>query len=79
MKIQIHEGSAARNFQNWRRFNEDHHVRRSVYLGFDLYYDVLRIASKNPVDHYNLLLGLLRKGDSVDFIVVDNLDDFNVL
>jgi adenine deaminase len=101
MKVQIREGSAARNFEDLYPFigedptnvmfgtddahpdflakqEIDYHLRRSVYLGFDLY-DVLRIASKNPIEHYNLPVGLLRKGDSsVDFIVVDNLYDFNV-
>ncbi len=33
----------------------------------------------NPVKHYNLEVGLLQKGDPADFILVDNLKDFNVL
>lgn len=53
-------------------------VRRSLNLGYDLF-DVLRIASINPVLHYNMDVGLLREGDDADFIVVDNLDDLNVL
>jgi len=56
----------------------DYHVRQSVALGYDLF-DVLRIASKNPVEHYNLPVGLLRENDSADFVVVDSLTDFNVL
>jgi adenine deaminase len=56
----------------------DFHVRRSVELGYNVC-DVLKIASKNPVDHYKLPVGLLRKGDSADFVVVDNLVDFHVL
>lgn len=53
-------------------------VRRSLNLGYDLF-DVLRIASLNPVLHYNLDVGLLREGEDADFIVVDNLNDLNVL
>jgi adenine deaminase len=56
----------------------DYHVRESIKLGYNLF-DVLRIASKNPVQHYQLPVGLLREGDSADFIIVDNLSDFNVL
>lgn len=39
---------------------------------------VLRCACLNPIAHYNLDVGMLRKGDSADFIVVDNLRNFNV-
>jgi adenine deaminase len=56
----------------------DYHVRRSLELGYDLF-DVLRIASKNPVDHYGLPVGLLRPGDSADFIIVNNLVDVDIL
>jgi len=41
--------------------------------------DVLRCASLNPIMHYKLDVGLLRPGDSADFIVIDNLSDFNIL
>ena len=53
-------------------------VKRSVVLGYDLY-DVLNAACVNPVLHYKLPVGLLRINDAADFIVVDNLKDFNVL
>lgn len=54
-------------------------VKRSVVeKGYDLM-DVLRAASLNPVTHYKLDVGLLRPKDSADFIVIDNLKDFNVL
>ena len=53
------------------------HVIRSVAAGFDLF-DVLRIASLNPVRHYGLGVGLLRVGDKADFIVVDDLQTFTV-
>ena len=53
-------------------------VKRSVALGYDLF-DVLRAASLNPIQHYKLDIGYLQKGQPADFIVVDNLTDFNVL
>lgn len=54
-------------------------VKRSVIeKGYDLM-DVLRAASLNPILHYGLDVGLLREGDPADFIVIDNLKEFNVL
>ncbi|MDQ1266649.1 MAG: adenine deaminase [Bacteroidota bacterium] len=53
-------------------------VRRALALGYDLF-DVLRIASLNPAEHYSLDVGLLRIGDDADFIIVDNLNDFNIV
>ena len=53
-------------------------VKRALELGYELF-DVLRVASINPIEHYNLDVGRLREGDRADFIVVDNLDDFNIL
>ncbi len=53
-------------------------VRRAVADYFDLF-DVLKIASVNPVMHYKLPIGLLRVGDPADFIVVKNLKKFEVL
>ena len=53
-------------------------VKRSLALGHDIW-NVLRAASVNPVLHYNLSVGLLREKDTADFIVVDNLTDFNIL
>jgi adenine deaminase len=53
-------------------------VKRSINLNYDLL-DILRSACLNPVEHYSLDVGTLKKGDSADFIVVNNLYDFNVL
>lgn len=54
-------------------------VRRSVVeKGYDIL-DVLYVSSINPVMHYRLDTGLLRKGDSADFIVVNNLKEFKVI
>ncbi len=53
-------------------------VKRSLKKGYDLY-DVLQAACVHPVQHYGLPVGMLRKNDAADFIVVNNLDDFDVL
>ncbi|HUH74039.1 MAG TPA: adenine deaminase [Chitinophagales bacterium] len=53
-------------------------VKRAIKEGYDLF-DVLNAACVHPVNHYNIPVGLLRVGDNADFIVVDNLTDFNVL
>jgi len=53
-------------------------IKRAVGKGYDPL-QVLRSASLNPIIHYNLDVGLLRPGDDADFIIVDNLADFNVL
>ena len=101
MKIQIREGSAAKNFEaliplmaqypEMLMFcSDDKHpddlvkghinqlVKRALQKGYKLM-DVLRAASMNAVKHYHLDVGLLQKGDDADFIVVDNLNDFNVM
>ncbi|TGE23401.1 adenine deaminase [Hymenobacter metallicola] len=52
-------------------------VQRAVARGQDVL-KVLRVACLNPVLHYQLPVGLLREGDPADFIVVDNLQDFQV-
>ncbi len=52
-------------------------VRRSLELGYDLM-DVLHAACLHPVQHYGLETGTLQRGDSADFIVVNNLETFEV-
>jgi adenine deaminase len=101
MKIQIREGSAARNFEALVPLLEDHAdkvlfcsddkhpddlvkghinqlVRRAVAAGYPAM-KVLRSCILNPVEHYGLLVGLLRPGDDADLIVVKDLKDFEVL
>lgn len=51
---------------------------RAVAKGHDVF-DVLRAACVNPVLHYGLNVGLLREGDPADFIIVENLIDFNAV
>ncbi len=50
-------------------------VRRAIKDGFDIF-DVLRIATKSPIEHYKLDQGELSVGAKADFIVIDNLTDF---
>jgi adenine deaminase len=52
-------------------------VKRAIAKGLNLF-KALRMASLNPVRHYNLKIGLLREGEAADFIMVDNLEDLNV-
>jgi adenine deaminase len=101
MKVQIREGSAAKNFNSLIQIakmypdmvmlcSDDCHpddlldgyfvglVRRALSCGVSLF-DTLRIAGYNAVMHYGIPVGLLRKGDDADFIVVDDLSDFNVV
>ncbi|MGS2725972.1 adenine deaminase [Psychroserpens sp. BH13MA-6] len=51
---------------------------RAVAKGMDIF-KVLQVACVNPVEHYNLDVGLLREGDLADCIVVENLQNFKVL
>ncbi len=51
---------------------------RAVAKEIDLF-KVLQVACINPVKHYKLDVGLLQKDDPADFIVVEDLKNFNVL
>ena len=51
--------------------------KRAVAEGIDVF-KVLKAACLNPVKHYNMKVGLLRKGDPADFILVEDLKDFKV-
>lgn len=53
-------------------------VRGVNDFGLDVF-DLLRSASLVPVTHYNLPVGLLRVGDAADFVVLNNLKDFEVV
>ena len=53
-------------------------VKKAVAQGADLM-SVLRCVSLNPIQHYGLDVGLLRVGDTADFIEVNNLTDFDVV
>ena len=51
---------------------------RAIAKGMDVF-KVLQVACINPVKHYNLDVGLLQKDDFADFIVIQDLQSFNVL
>ena len=51
---------------------------RAVAKGMDVF-KVLKAACINPVEHYNLDVGTLNEGDDADFIVVKDLQKFEVL
>jgi adenine deaminase len=50
---------------------------RAVEKGIDLY-KILKAACINPVHHYKLDVGLLKEGEPADFIVVKDLQKFEV-
>jgi adenine deaminase len=50
---------------------------RAVAKGIDVF-KVLQAACINPVLHYKMLNGILKVNDPADFIVVNNLTDFDV-
>ena len=101
MKIQIREGSAAKNFEALIELMQDYpdkvlfcsddkhpddlaegHINQLVIRAIKKGYNpmsVLKSAILNPIDHYNLEVGVLQTGDPADMIVVDNLNDFRVL
>lgn len=53
-------------------------VSRAIKKGKDLF-DVLKVACINPVTHYGLDVGTLQVGDAADFILVEDLENFEVL
>ncbi len=100
MKIQIREGSAAKNFEALIDLMKDHAdkvlfcsddrhpndlaaghindlIKRAVAKGYAPI-KVLKSVIINPIEHYNLEVGMLREGDPADMIVVDNLENFAV-
>ena len=78
------------NFENMMFCSDDKHpddlivghinllCARAVAKGFDLF-KILQMACINPVQHYNMNVGLLRKNDAADLIVVEDLTNFKVL
>lgn len=53
-------------------------VKRAIVKGVDIF-KILKAACINPVQHYKLDVGLLKENDKADFIIVNNLQDFDVL
>lgn len=52
-------------------------IKKALNIGLNPI-DVIRAATYNPVNHYNLPIGLLQKNDTADFVIIDNLKSFNV-
>jgi len=52
-------------------------VARLISMGYDMF-DVIRAASLNTFEHYNISAGTLRPGDPADFTVVDDPSLMNV-
>lgn len=53
-------------------------IKRGIDSGYDLF-DLIRSATLNPAEHYNLETGLLRENDPADFVLIDNPENFNVI
>jgi adenine deaminase len=53
-------------------------VSRAVKKGLDLF-KVLQVACLNPIAHYGLAVGGLEVGKAADFIIVEDLENFEVL
>ncbi len=53
-------------------------VGKLISEGYDVF-DVIKSATLNPMLHYNMNVGVLRVGDSADFIVVDSLEKMDVV
>jgi adenine deaminase len=52
--------------------------QRAVAKGIDIF-KVLKAACLNPVIHYKMKVGLLQPGNDADFIVTEDLVNFNIL
>ncbi len=53
-------------------------LKKGVRGGADLF-NLLRAATLNPVNHYNMQVGLLQINDPADLVVVEDLTSFNVM
>ena len=53
-------------------------IKRGLKKGYSIF-DLITVASLNPIKHYGLPVGMLREGDYADFICVDDLKNFNVV
>ena len=53
-------------------------IARALMNGCDLY-ETIRAATVNPVQHYQLEVGLLREGDPADLMVVEDLSTFEAV
>lgn len=51
---------------------------RAISRGKDIF-KVLKMACINPIEHYNLNVGMLKVGDYADFVIVKDLKNFRVI
>lgn len=51
---------------------------RAISKGIDIF-KVLQVACINPVNHYNLNVGLLKVNDPADFVIVEDLQRFKTI
>ena len=52
-------------------------IKRGLKKGIDLF-SLLKMASKNPIEHYGMAVGQLKIGDSADFTIVESLESLNI-
>ncbi len=102
MKIQIREGSAAKDFDALHTLIETHPeqimfctddshpdeliekgeinkiVKKAIQKGHNIF-NILKAASINAIRHYGLPVGKLEINDPADFIIVNNLQDFEII
>lgn len=56
----------------------NHLAVRAIAKSKDVF-NVLKVACLNPISHYNMKVGQLRVGDPADFILVKDLEQFEVI
>lgn len=52
-------------------------LKKALEKGID-FFDALQVVSVNPVKHYKVDVGLVQEGDRADFIIVKDLNDFEI-
>jgi adenine deaminase len=55
----------------------DHIIKKAIKLGMNPI-KAIKMATINPAEHYSLNMGAISPGRNADFIIVDNLETFNV-
>ncbi|MDD2198686.1 MAG: adenine deaminase [Bacteroidales bacterium] len=57
------------------------HINKILKLGIEKNIDIFKLwraATINPVNHYNIPVGLLRIGDTADFIIIEDLVNLKI-
>lgn len=52
-------------------------IKKAVDFGIDPI-EAIKMITKNPAEHYNLNSGEIANGKIANFVVIDNLNDFNI-